>query len=134
MSAVLPRFVPLILLLSSCAVAPFAAAAAIGIWVYDENNDYAGQIVISHSPEAVYAMCETVARARGTEVVTVPGSMRVECEVDNADVVMQTFIVPGEENVAELKVRAISTLEGRAELARDLALDVQNRLDEQSGY
>ncbi|TAH38638.1 MAG: hypothetical protein EYC70_04495 [Planctomycetota bacterium] len=121
----------LVLALScACAAAPAAGAgAAAGVWAYDQYSDAGGEIVLAHPPDSVYAAAEAVARARGMNVNPVPGSQRVECTVDKAEVSFTVIVVPGADNVARLRVYAREPLRARGDLARDLALQVQLRLD-----
>lgn len=118
----------LFLLAPGCAVALVGAGAAVGIWAYDEHSNDGGEIVVGHPPERVYDEAVFVLQARGSEVTTSPGALRVTGEVEDSDVTMQVFLVPGNENVARLKVTARSLLKGEPELAKSLGLDVQQRL------
>ncbi|MFQ5748603.1 MAG: hypothetical protein ACE5H3_03995 [Planctomycetota bacterium] len=116
-------------LLLSCAPALLlGTGAAAGAWGYDEHTKDGGEIVLSSSPEKVYEAAIAVARQRGYDVMTSDGAMRVECEVDDADVVFQIFVIPENDDVARLRVTAKELLVGREELAKDLGLQVQNRL------
>lgn len=116
--------------LFGCAAAPVAAAgAAAGVWAYDQQNHSGGEITLAHTPDRVYAAAEQIAHERGFDVVAVPGSQRVECTVDDAVVSFTVFVVPGADNVARLRVYAREALRARADLAKDLALQVQLRLD-----
>ncbi len=121
---------PILLLLPSCAVALVGAGAAVGIWAYDENSKESGEIVLPYPPEQVFAAAHQVADARGSEVVAIRGSMRIECEVEGASVIFQVLMVPDRHDVARLKVRATSVmgLRGHSELAKDLAMSVEDRL------
>lgn len=117
-----------LLLIPGCILGVAAAGAAIGIWIYDEQTDNGGEIILRHPPETVYRTTEQIARANGTEVETYPGSYRVQCQVEDAEVSFETFIVAGDETVSRLRVTAQALLRGRKELARDLALQVQDQL------
>jgi len=116
-------------LLLSCAPALLlGTGAAGGAWAYDRHTNDGGEIVLTSSPEKVYEAAIAVARKRGYDVMTSDGAMRVECEVDDADVVFQIFVIPEEDDVARLRVTAKELMVGREELAKELGQQVQNRL------
>ncbi len=117
--------------LTSCAgpIAYLGAGAAVGAWAYDQNTDDAGLVVLPYQPESVFAAAEAVARRRGQEVVAVRGSMRIECTVDKADVIMQVMMVPDRRDVAQLKVRARELLRDRSDIAADIAASIESELD-----
>ncbi len=113
--------------LPACPAALVGAGAAAGIWVYDSSSDATGEIVVAVSPSLLFEEAVRFARERGVDVRVYDAEMRVEFSVDRVDVVMVVFLVPGEEDVSRFKVTARSTLRGRADLARQYALDVQER-------
>lgn len=118
----------LLALIPSCAAALVGAGVAVGAWAYDENADDGGTIVLPHRPEVVFRVAEQVARERGSEIVAVPASRRIECTVDGTSVRIQALEIMDKPDVCELKVRARTLWRGRADLAEDLALAIQNRL------
>ncbi len=124
-----PLLLALLALTPGCAVGLVAVGAGIGAWVLAENSDDTGEMRLAHSPERVYQAALAVCRNRGAQdLKEVPASRRIECELDEADVVIQVFTVPGAENSAILKISARSTLRGRAELAQALAEEIRDSL------
>ncbi len=118
----------LFLTLPSCAAALVGAGLAIGVWAHDENADDGGAIVLPHAADTVLRVAEAVAMERGEELVVKRGSRRIECVIDDTNVKFHVLEVEGKPDVCELKVRARTLWRGRADLAEDLAVTVQNRL------
>ena len=86
----------LLLALPACPLAYVASGAAVGVWASDRNSDQSGMIVLPHKPETVFAAAQRVAHRRGTDVVAIRGSMRLEFTIDKTDVRMQILMVPAE--------------------------------------
>ena len=118
-----------LLSLTSCAAAYLGAGAAVGAWAYDQNTDEAGLLVLPYQPESVFEAAEAVARRRGEDVVAIRGSMRIECNVDAANVIMQILMVPDRRDVAQLKIRANETWRVRSDIAADLSASIESELE-----
>ncbi|HEX9794109.1 MAG TPA: hypothetical protein VGC54_09025 [Planctomycetota bacterium] len=117
-----------VLLTTSCALAVVGAGAAAGIWAHDEYSDSSGEIVLGASPEEIFMAANAVATERGVKIKRFPEEMRVEFTMlePAVDVSMVVIVVPDSENAGLLRVRATEILRGRAEIARELALEVQS--------
>lgn len=121
-------FLGLLLLLTSCVAAAVGAGVVVGVWGYDAYTDDGGEITFAHPPSRVFSEALYVAEQRGTLVSAKEGAMRIQCTVDESEVIMQIFVVAGSENSARLKVSARSALRGEPELARSFAEDIRERL------
>ncbi len=118
----------LLLLTPACGVALVVAGGAVGVWAYDENAEDGGTIVLPYTADQVLRVAEGVARERGGEVEVFRGSRRIECVIEDINVKFHVLEVAGNDEVCELKVRARTLWRGRADLAEDLAITVQDRL------
>jgi hypothetical protein len=126
---------PLLLLVlasASCAAPIFLAGfgAAVGIWTYDDFSDDRGEILLNAPAERVFATAQAVARERqGTDLQTMPGTLRVEWTEDRTDVAVQVLLMPDAPEFSTLKVYASELgVRGRGELAKEVAEAIADRL------
>lgn len=108
-------------ILGSCALAPFAAAAAVGIWSYDEYSDEGGRIVVETNPARAWDAAKKVARSRGTELEIAEAPRRLKCRIDEADILIRVLPFQNTLELAEIKVSARQLIRGRSDIARDIA-------------
>ncbi|MBC8329255.1 MAG: hypothetical protein H8E31_10965 [Planctomycetes bacterium] len=119
----------LLLSLPACDAALVGAGVALGVWAHDENSDDGGTIVLPHQPDVVLRVAEAVAQERGTEIDLKRGSRRIEFVIDDVNVKIHVLEIMGRPDVAELKIRARSLWRSRGDLAEDLAVTIQDRLE-----
>ena len=117
-----------LLFLGSCELIPFAAAAAVGIWSYDEYSDEGGNIVVETTPARTWDAAKSIARARGEEVEIAEAPMRIRCRIDDADVLIRVMMFERTQELAEIKVSARQLVRGRADIARNVAEAIANQL------
>jgi hypothetical protein len=117
-----------LLFLGSCVLIPFAAAAAVGIWSYDEYSDEGGNIVVETTPARTWDAAKSIARARGEEVEIAEAPMRIRCRIDEADVLIRVVMFERTQELAEIKVSARQLVRGRADIARNVAEAIANQL------
>jgi len=117
-----------LLFLGSCVLIPFAAAAAVGIWSYDEYSDEGGNIVVETTPARTWDAAKSIARAAGEEVEIAEAPMRIRCRIDEADVLIRGVMFERTQELAEIKVSARQLVRGRADIARNVAEAIANQL------
>lgn len=126
------KLVPFILLLpflASCAVVPIAAAAAVGVWSYDQNKEEGGSLPVEAPQARVWASMKQVANEHATGPLEInEGSERIEGEIDNCKVYMSVLPFETTENVFEIKVRAKQGERMRGDIAKSLAEEIAGRL------
>ena len=115
-------------ILGSCALAPFAAAAAVGIWSYEEYSDEGGKIVVETTPAKAWEAAQRVARSRGTEIEIADAPMRITCRIDEADILIRVVMFERSRELAEIKVSARQLIRGRADIARNIAEEIAEKL------
>jgi len=122
-------FFAALLALPACPLVYVGAGAAVGAWAMDQNSDESGSIILPYKSDMVFGAAQRVAHRRGTDVVAIRGSMRLEFTVANVDVIMQVLHVADNREVCQLKVRARELIRARGDLAADLAASVESELE-----
>jgi hypothetical protein len=112
----------------SCALVPYAAAAAVGIWSYDEYSDEGGEIVVETTPARAWEAAKGVARSRGTDLEIAEAPRRITCRIDEADILIEVLPFQRTLELAEIKVSARQLIRGRADIARNIAADIAAKL------
>jgi hypothetical protein len=118
-------------LLASCAVAPFAAAAAIGVWSADQNTSEGGSIPVEANGETVWAAAKAVAmdRAGSLEPLEiVEASRRLTGRMNDCEVFIRVLPFKNTDKVYEIRVSAWQGLRGRADIAQQIAEDIAARI------
>ena len=132
MKKLLLALLPLVLT-ASCAAGLVAVGAGvlIGAWIADDWSDTAGEIVLHHTPEAVFDALVAEANARGgVDLEVFRGSMRVQWGEDGAMVVSFVKIMPETPEFATLRITAAELgVKGRSDLAQDIGEAVAVRLN-----
>lgn len=126
------KLVPFVLLLpflASCAMVPIAAAAAVGVWSYDQNSEEGGSLPVEAPQARIWAAMKQVANERATGALEVnEGSERIEGQIDNCVVYMTVLPFQTTDNVFEIKVRAKQGERERGDIAKSLAEEIAGRL------
>lgn len=126
------KLAPLVLLLpflASCAVVPIAAAAAVGVWSYDQYNEDGGSLPVEAPQARVWSAMKQVANERATGAIEInEGSERVEGEISECMVYMSVLPYHTTQNVVEIKVRAVQGQRKRGDIAKEIAEDIAARL------
>jgi hypothetical protein len=118
-------------LFASCAVAPFAAAAAVGVWSADQYSSDGGSIPVEATGEMVWAAAKAVAMDRagtGTELDIVEASRRLTGRMNDCEVFIRVLPFKNTDQISEIKVSASQGLRGRADIAQQIAEDIASRL------
>ena len=129
-----PRILLLLplILLASCA-APLVLVgmgAAVGIWTYDDLNDDGGHMIVHAPAQDVFLVATNAVQARpnAKDITVTRGSMRIEFLEDKAKVAVQVMLLPDTPEFSNLKVYAAELgIHGRADLAREIAQDINSR-------
>lgn len=125
----LASLVLLLPFLASCAAVPIAAAAAVGVWSYDQYNEEGGSLPVEAPQARVWAAMKQVANERATGAIEInEGSERVEGEISDCKVYMSVLPYLTTENVVEIKVRAVQGQRKRGDVAKAIAEDIAARL------
>lgn len=125
----LASIVLLLPFLASCAAVPIAAAAAVGVWSYDQYNEEGGSLPVEAPQGRVWAAMKQVANERATgPIEIVEGSDRIEGEISDCTVYMSVLPYLTTENVVEIKVRAVQGQRKRGDIAKAIAEDIAARL------
>lgn len=122
-------FAALLPSLAACAAVPIAAAAAVGVWSYDQNNQTGGSLPVEAERNQVWAAMKQVANERATGPLEInEGAQRIEGEVADCKTYMTVLPFPSTSKVYEIKVRCIQGVRPRSDVAKELAEDIASRL------
>ncbi|MCH2101657.1 MAG: hypothetical protein MK209_07015 [Planctomycetes bacterium] len=126
------KLAPLALLLPflvSCAAVPIAAAAAVGVWSYDQYNDEGGSLPVEAPQPRVWAAMKQVSNELATGAIEInEGSERIVGQISDCTVYMSVLPYLTTENVVEIKVRAVQGQRKRGDVAKAIAEDIAARL------
>jgi len=118
-------------LLTSCAVAPFAAAAAVGVWSADQYSSEGGSIPVEAAGDTVWAAAKAVAIDRtvgGEAPEIVEASRRLTGRMNECDFFIRVLPFKNTDKIYEIKISARQGLRGRADIAQQIAEDIASRL------
>ena len=108
---------------------PIAAAAAVGVWSYDQYTNEGGSLPVEAPQARVWAAMKQVANERATGAIEInEGSERVEGDISDCKVYMSVLPYLTTENVVEIKVRAVQGQRKRGDVAKEIAEDIAARL------
>jgi len=118
-------------LIASCAAIPIAAAAAVGVWSYDQNTaSGGGSLPVESSMDRAWAAAKAVAldRAAGEPLEIREDVNRITGTIDGFDCYIRILPFESTTEIVEIKVSAQQGLVGRGHFARELAEEIAERL------
>ncbi len=84
--------------------------------------------MVETTPGRAWEAAKAVARARGEEVEIAEAPMRISCRIDESEVLIRVVMFERTQELAEIKVSARQLVRGRADIARDVAESIADRL------